>query len=78
MHLKLSNDHGLSDDNDSVILLVMKQILDCSFRLQDFHATAILVQVVDDSRYWSGVAIKVFGIAQTSANQTWNENKFKL
>ena len=75
MHLKLSNDHGLCDDNDSIILLVVEQILDRSFRLQDFHATAILIQVVDDPGNWSCVAVQVLRVAQTSTNQTWQENK---
>ncbi len=34
-HLKLSNDHGLCDNDDPIVLLVVKQVLDSSVRLQN-------------------------------------------
>jgi hypothetical protein len=70
-YLELSDDHRLRDDDDPVVLLIVQQVLDGSISLQDLHAAAVLVQVVNDSGNGSGVTVQVLRSAQTSANESY-------
>ena len=68
-NLELSNDHGLRDDDDAIVLLVVQQVLDSAIGLQHLHAASVLVQVVDDSGHRSCVAVQVLGVSEASSNQ---------
>ena len=66
--LELSDDHGLRDDDDAIVLLVVQQVLDGSVGLQHLHAAAVLVQVVDDAGRRSCVAVQVLRVPEAASN----------